>query len=117
MNHIGVERFDCADDRLCDSCVSDCCVVERAVRFHVLKFASRRECRERSRLVSDRVAHLIGRQVHVPAPEPGEVRISRVRADSHPVLDRQRNRSGHPVGITGMEPRGNVGRRDVLDDF
>jgi hypothetical protein len=83
------------------------------VRLHVRKSDTLRSSHgsECANLISDQIFHLAWCRLQLSASEPDEIGKSRMSSDCGSVFTRQRDRSSHHTGISGVETTRNVGRR------
>ena len=94
-------------------------VVQLAVRLHVreLHALRRAERLQRADLVQHVRVRLVGRQVHVAAPEALQIGIARMRADGDAGVLRHAHRLAHDHRIARMLPARDVRAGHKRDDL
>ena len=91
--------------------VARCHVIERAVRFHVLKtdVLTCGDISQRADLVGHALFDLAGGEPHLATAEAAQIRERRVSANGNTILAGERDRGAHGPRVAGVEAAGDAG--------
>ncbi|MNC32968.1 hypothetical protein D3C75_813490 [compost metagenome] len=94
-------------------------VVQRTMGLHISHATTQHfaDAVQRTDLVVQQVTDFFRAAGHGTAAEADQVRVGRVRADGHAVLQRQGHGAAHDAGVPGVVAAGDVGAIDVGHDF